>query len=275
MSKLSETYEEDGGVDNENKKAELYQNVPNIKNNETPKEMAVKAMAINPNTPERILRVLDDIIMSADMENKFSVKIVFDGDKVSKVYNSNKEYRKFVVVTSDGLPYKAMIELIKNVHTCAICGKRLRYLSDMTDHITNTKHKEYYQTYDNIMPNIGHFHYALTMLRSLVKLEWDIDYQELVKSIHFESPKALFVQQKVTDFRKSLDTYRIVRSAKLREIVNPFVRYARENGLDINVASFLLWKKFFVKSRTYNAIYEIERIYGTSFFNISCIPQSK
>ena len=47
--------------------------------------------------------------------------------------------------------------------------------------------------------------------------------------------------------------------------MNHFVRYARENGLDINVASFLLWKKFFVKSRTYNAIYEIERIYGTSF----------
>ena len=41
--------------------------------------MAVKALEVNPNTP--------------------------------------KQYQKFVVVTCDGLPHKAMIELIKNVHT--------------------------------------------------------------------------------------------------------------------------------------------------------------
>ena len=40
------------------------------------------------------------------------------------------------------------------------------------------------------------FHYALTMLRSLVKLEWNMDYQELCKAINFETPKALFMQEK-------------------------------------------------------------------------------
>ena len=108
----------------------------------------------------------------------------------------------------------------------------------MADHMRQTQHMEYFQTYGNILPNIGHFHYSLTMLRSLVKLEWDIHYSELVKSIHFESPKALFSQQKVTDFRKSLDTFRIARTAKLRELVTPFVRYAKENKLDINVPAY-------------------------------------
>ena len=167
-------------------------------------------------------------------------------EKIHKIVSENDSHRKFVVVTCDGLPYKALIELIKNVHTCAVCGKRLRYISEVTDHINSIKHMEYYQTYGNILPNIGHFHYDLTMVRSLVKLVWNIDYQELVKSIHFETPKALFMQEKVTDFRKSLDTLRIVRAAKLRELVTPFVRYAKENSLDINVSSFLLWKKFFV-----------------------------
>ena len=59
------------------------------------------------------------------------------------------------------------------------------------------------------------------MLRSLVKLEWDIDYDHLVKSIHFETPKALFTQHKVTDYRKSMDTRRTVRQAKMREFVTP------------------------------------------------------
>ena len=70
---------------------------------------------------------------------------------------------------------------------------------------------------------------------------------------------------KVTDFRKSLDTVKTVRKAKVREFVTPFVRYARDKNLDINVPSFLLWKQFLVKSETYKALYEIERIYGTSF----------
>ena len=249
----------------ENEKAKQYLNVPIVSNKDIPKEMAVKALEVNPNTPDRVAKVLDDIIASADMGNKYSVKIVFEGDKVTKVCNESKQFRKFVVVTCDGLPYKAMIELIKNVHTCANCGKKLRYLADLTDHMKETQHREYYQTYGNILPNIGHFHFALTMLRSLVKLEWDIDYQELVKSIHFESPKALFMQQKVTDFRKSLDTYRIMRSAKLREFVTPFVKYSKENNLDVNVPSFLLWKRFFVKSKIYNTMFEIEKIYGTSF----------
>ena len=259
---------DDSQVDNlekENLKAKRYLDVPNITIDDTPKEMAVGAVVINPNTPERIAKVLDVIIESADMKNKFSVKIVLADGTVTKVFNENEEFRKFVVVTADGLPYKAMIELIKNVHTCAECGKRLRYIADMTDHMQEFKHKEFYQTYGNILPNIGHFHYSLTMLRSLVKLEWKLDYQELVKSIHFETPKALFMQEKVTDFRKSLDTYRTAREAKLREFVTPYVKYARENNLDINVASFLLWKKFFVKSQTYEALFQIEKYYGTSF----------
>ena len=98
-----------------------------------------------------------------------------------------------------------------------------------------------------------------------MKLEWNIDYQELCKSIYFDTPKVLFMQEKVTDFRKCLDIYRTVRTAKLRELVTPFVKYANENNLEINVKSFLLWKSFCVKSKTYKTIFEIEKYYGTSF----------
>ena len=88
--------------DIQNEKAKQYLNVPNIFIKDTPKEMAVKALEINPNTPDRVSKVLDDIIASSDMENKFSVKIVFKGNKVEKVINTCKESRKFVVVTCDG-----------------------------------------------------------------------------------------------------------------------------------------------------------------------------
>ena len=195
----------------------MYLNVPNVLTEDTPKELAVGAIDVNPNTPERITKVLDTILEAADMKNKFAVKIKLSKNCVTKEYNPCPEIRKFVVVTADGLPYKIIIDLVKNTHTCAVCGKRLSFLSDMTEHMQKTQHAEFFQTYGNILPNIGQFHFALTMLRSLVKLEWNIDYQELCKSIHFETPKALFMQEKVTDFRKCLDTYRAVRDSKLRE----------------------------------------------------------
>ena len=247
------------------RKANMYLNVPNVLSDEIPIEKAVGAIAVNPNTSERISKVLDEIIEAAGMKNKFAVKIVISGNTVTKCFVDDESFRKHIVVTADGLPYKIMIALIENTHTCAMCGKTIVHVVDLTEHMKETKHNEFFQTYGNILPNIGYFHYALTMLRSLVKLEWDIDYQELCKSIHFETPKALFMQQKVTDFRKSLDTYRTVREAKLREFVTPFVKYSLENNLAMNVATFLLWKKNFVKSELYNTVFEIEKHYGTSF----------
>ena len=47
--------------------------------------------------------------------------------------------RKFVVVTSDGLPYKIMIQIIKNTHTCLNCYKDLNSMSDMSEHMQKTQ----------------------------------------------------------------------------------------------------------------------------------------
>ena len=252
-------------IDKETSRANLYMNVENVIIDDVPEEFAVGASAVNPNKKERLSKVLDEIIEVAGMKNKFSVKLVLSENTVTKVINSDPEFRKFVVVSADGLPYKALIELIKDTHTCAICGKKFDYLAEMTDHMKETQHREYFQTYGNILPNIGQFHYALTMLRSLVKLTWDIDYQGLVKSIFFDTPKGLFMQQKVTDFRKCKDTNRTVRKAKLRELVTPFVKYAKENELPVKVEQFLQWKEDFVKCETYLSVFQIEKHYGTSF----------
>ena len=251
--------------DKSTQRANMYLNVPNVLSDEIPTEKAVGAIAVNPNTPERIARVLDEIIEAAGMKNEFAVKIVITGNSITKNFVEDETFRKHIVVTADGLPYKIMIDLIENCHTCAMCGKRITHVADLTEHMKETKHNEFFQTYGNILPNIGYFHYALTMLRSLVNLEWDIDYQELCKAIHFETPKALFMQSKVTDFRKSLDTYRTVREAKIREFVTPFVKYSIENKLDMSINSFLRWKSFFVKSELYKTVFEIEKYYGTGF----------
>lgn len=47
------------------------------------------------------------------MKNKFSVKIILNAGSVEKVFNTKMDFRKFVVVTADGLPYKMIIDLIR------------------------------------------------------------------------------------------------------------------------------------------------------------------
>jgi hypothetical protein len=71
---------------------------------------------VNPNTKDRIAKVLDEILEAADMKNNYSVKIIVSANNVTKVFQTSKEFRKHVVVTADGLPYKIMIELIENAH---------------------------------------------------------------------------------------------------------------------------------------------------------------
>jgi hypothetical protein len=60
----------------------------------------------------------------------------------------------------------------------------------------------------------------------------------------------IFMELKVTDFRKSLDTHRAVRTAKVRELVTPFMKYAKELNIKVERQNFLMWKNFHVKSDT-------------------------
>ena len=81
----------------------------NVNTRDVPREIAIGAIAVNPNLQDRVARVLDEIIIAAEMNNIFGVKLVFDGETVIKEVSDDGDSRKFIVVTADGLPYKAMI----------------------------------------------------------------------------------------------------------------------------------------------------------------------
>ena len=115
-------------ADKVTQRANMYLNVPNVWSEEVPKEFAVGATAVNPNKPERIAKVLDNLIEATGMKNQYSVKLVINGTNVQKVLITNESFRKHIVVTADGLPYKIMISLIENTHTCAVCGKTLTHI---------------------------------------------------------------------------------------------------------------------------------------------------
>ena len=250
-----------------NDKSRLHFEIQNFIPKKTPVSISMGAVPINPNRPDRIENVLENIQKQCDMFRKFSTKLLFknDGTVQTIQLNDDSMCRKFIVVTVDGLPFKQLIRLINDVFICAVCDEEVKFIADLSDHMKFHGHYEFYQKFGNILPNVGQFHYSLTMMRSYVKLNWDINYSELCKSINFESPKAQLVQLKVTDFHKSLDTFRIAYEAKLRELVYPFVTYAREAGIPPTVEQFYIWKKFFVKSPTYLLIHDIEEIFGTSF----------
>ena len=249
-------------------KSTLHHSIENVFLESKPEAKSMGAIPLNPNTPNRIADVLEYIQKQCGIFNTYSTKVVFSNDgkvlKTETCGNKNGE-RKFIVVTADGLPYKIMIKLINDVFVCLTCKQEFKHIADITEHMKMKDHKEYFQKFGNILPNIGQFHYSLTMLRSYVKLVWNINLSELCKSIHFESPKAQYVQEKVKDFHKSLDTFRISQEAKLCELAYPFVKYARKNKVNTSIESYYLWKKWFVKNESYILVHDIEEVYGTSF----------
>ena len=119
---------------------------------------------------------------------------------------------------------EVMEKLSKENHTCIECGKTL-LTSKTKEHHTETSHEEYFQTYGSLTPNIRYFHYSQAMLRTFTKLLWGIDYSDLCEAVHLVTPKAKFMIEKQTDFRKGLDFVRSAQKAKLREMVTPYVKF--------------------------------------------------
>ena len=71
-------------IDKQSEKAQVYLNVPNIIPDDQPEELAVGATAVNPNTKERIAKVLDEILEAAGLKNHYSVKIIVSANNVTQ-----------------------------------------------------------------------------------------------------------------------------------------------------------------------------------------------
>ena len=196
---------------------------------------------------------------------KHHVKIILEENEIKKqIVDTGNNTRKFIIISADGLPYKQMIEILSNRFKCAECGKKLKYVTELSSHLEKTSHSEFFQLYGNVLLNIGNFHYVLTMIRSLTKLLWEVDLQELSVAILMDSPKAQFMLSKCTDFRKCWDFFCTARTAKLREIVSPFVKYYKFNNIEESLDKFLQWQKKIVKNETYMSVYNVEKYLGTS-----------
>ena len=253
-------------LSSEEQQSIYYMKVPNIKNEgDQVEELPIGAIPVNPNNLKRVNKVLDYILEATELNGKYSTKYTIEDDKnIRKDVIETEEERTWILLSCDGLPFNHLREIIKNNHTCIICKEKLEYITEISEHFQNTQHTEFYQTYGSVILNYGGFHYMQTIIRSYTTLNWEIDFQELCKAMKLDTPKALFMIEKGTDFRKSLDFIRSCRKAKIRELLTPFVKHCKENNLHVSVGHFFLWLKMFVKNKTYLSVYNIEKYYGTS-----------
>ena len=105
--------------------------VPHIKSPEKMEEISMGALPINPNSLNRIRHILDHIKKECGMHKKFSVKIKVEGETIAKEVIES-ENRSWVLLTTDGLPYKHIVDLICNHFTCLKCGKKIEHISELT-----------------------------------------------------------------------------------------------------------------------------------------------
>ena len=245
------------------KRSKHYMDVENIDTGYKVKEMTVGAIEVNPNTTARIVKVLQDILKKAKL-TKPSVKVVLEKDKIQKELVGESDSRAWICVTADGLPFKQMIKIVREYHYCHDCEKQFQFITELKTHMDETGHKQYYQTFGNILIQSGHFHYCQTLLRSYIKLNWDLDIEDLSASIGLDSMKAKFMVSKVTNFRKVWDVVRSVRLSRMREMVLAYVKWGKLNHFPLSVKDYYAWKDVYVKSETFNAVFELEKWYGTS-----------
>ena len=250
-----------------------YMRVPAIVPENQPEQESLGAIPINPNSRERNMAVLDELKAKLDIQNKYCVELEIVGKDIKKRVIENTDIRSFVLLTTDGLPMKHIIDICSNTFICKECGKTLDHISQVKQHMDQTKgHKKFFLKYSVFLPNLGQFHETMAAYRALLKLLWDIDFKGLAAAIDLDSPKASFMIQKGVDYRKSLDFIRTARSAKLRELLTPFVIYCWENKVVETIGNFQRWIKETVHSENFLSTLQIEQIYGTGvlLFVSSC-----
>ncbi len=241
-----------------------YMKVENIKTEHQPVDKSMGAIPINPNNLPRIKKVLDEIKSKTGMDKYYSVELNVEDEKIVKRVIKNDEVRSWILLSCDGLPMKSLIQLIENMFQCIDCGQKIEHVSELSEHARSTQHKSFFQIYSCFCPNVGQFHYQMTMNRSFIKFLWKIEYEQLCKAVNLSSPKAMVMIEKGTDFRKSMDFIMSARKAKLREMLYPFVKYCKTENVVTTVSNFLRWVKEKVKSKTFLSAMNIEHIFGTS-----------
>ena len=151
-----------------------------------------------------------------------------------------------------------MIKILQNNCVCSECDVNFDHPSEITKHLKERHYDEYFQTYGSVL------HYCQAALRALISVMWDIELEDLAKSIGLESPKALFSFQNGAKFRQSFDLIRQARSANIREMLYPYIQHCLAEHLEIDTEGFLTWKTEHSKSDNFDLIFEIEKYFGTS-----------
>ena len=228
-------------------KADLYPNVRNHYSKDAPVIESNGAVLVNPNTFGRLKVVFDYIIDKSGMTGSYSHAIT---------------------VTCDGLPHLLAISVIENCFICKKCGIKIESLSSVTAHKNNFNHNTFYKHYGDIILRIGNFHLELTMHRAFVSLNWPIIYSEIAKFVNFKSPKAQLVIQKVADLLKSTDIFIAQRTAKIREILVPFIKHCHKEGIHPSPHYFEDFVDKEVKDPNYKLAVKIEQIYSTCLWII-------
>ena len=250
-------------LSSDEQRALYYMHVENVSPNHAPIEKSMGAIEVNPNNIPRIKKVLDDIKQKTDMDKHFCVQLTVENENIVKTNIENEERRSWILLSCDGLPMKSLIQIIENSFQCITCGENLEHVSEIGEHARSSEHTQFFQKYGCFVPNVGQFHYQQVMNRSYTKLLWEVDFKELCQSIKLNTPKAMFMIEKGTDFRKHMDFIMSTRKAKIRELVTPFVKYAKTEKIAITTQNFQRWIKENVKSKTYLSVLNIERIFGT------------
>ena len=138
-------------------RAEYFLGVENKNLNAITIEKSLGTFNINPNNKKRVKKALDRIVKESQVKPdavKIRVTENIDIEKIVEYEDEDKSRRCWILITTDGLPYKMLIEIIRENYTCTECQKKL-FLTEIMEHILQSNHRIFYQTYGSVLPNIG------------------------------------------------------------------------------------------------------------------------
>ena len=198
--------------------------------------------SLSPAQPSTVT-ILDPCMVNP--ASKIAVQKVLDHIKeVCDIPNS----RKWVSVWSDGVPYLYACQIQDNVHKCLSCGELTSISVSKEQCCANC---DLSPAYTEFLLRPGPGHIELNMARCLLSSMWVPLISHIAVQLGFRTDRALEVVRKGIDHHRSRQILSCLQEALSLELLVPFVKLCKLDGIVPSVQGYTTWLQHDVKDPVY------------------------
>ena len=157
-----------------------------------------------------------------------------------------EEIRKWLLVVCDGLPFHLLVNILYDCVICSHCNKPFMTREKLLAHYRENHEAEFQsdvisfeREFDWVLPRCGLGHYYMNQLKCFFDVNWEPCLKAMCYTMGFQSDVALKSAKRCANTHKAWALLCIFFFSTLKELLVPYVKHCRAEGLSPNVDHYV------------------------------------